>query len=123
MMVVGNNNTMIIKWMLGLAGIAFLGVVAFIGNSFSQELRAIQLELREIQKDGNASKERLSVVETIIDNIRDDVTEIKQDVKDTQQSIWIMDNNLDEIKQMIVEAELRSMRTVRDGRSTSADNR
>ena len=106
-MIAHPNNTLIIRWLLGLVGVSFLGIAAFLGSSFSGELK-------ELQKANQSSKERLGVVETMVDNIRDDVKEIKGDVKETQYQVQEIDTNINEIKQMIMEAELRRARESRN---------
>jgi len=100
------NNTLFIRWILSLIGVAFLGIAAFIGSSFSGELK-------NLQKNTIDSKERLSIVETMVDNIRDDVKEIKGDVKSTQQNVMKIDSSITELKTMIMQAELRRMRETR----------
>ena len=86
---------------------AFLGVLGVLGTSMSGELR-------ELRKGAVDSRARVSVVETMVDNIRDDTSEIKQDVKDTQEDVRTIDRNISDIKQMIMEQELRRMREVRN---------
>jgi len=102
------NNTVLIRWMLGLLGAAFLAIIAFVGSSFSGELK-------ELQKETHTSKERLSVVETMVDNIRDDVKEIKEGVSDTQEQIDKVDDNIDQLKFIIMEAEIKRARESRPG--------
>jgi len=97
------NNAVLIRWMLGLIGAGFLAIVAFVGSSFSGELK-------ELRKDSHTSKERLFVVETMVDNIRDDTKEIKEDVKITQEQIDKIDDDIGELKTLIMNQELRRMR-------------
>ena len=105
-MIAINNNTMLIRWMLGLVGLAFLALIGFIGNSMSGELK-------ELRKGTVSAERRVSVVETMVDNIRDDTQEIKQDVKETQHDVQKINGTMNEIKQMIMEAELRRVREAR----------
>jgi len=98
-----NTNTIFIRWMMGLIGMAFLAVLGFVGSSISGELK-------ELQKETHTSKERLSVVETMVDNIRDDVIEIKEGVRDTQEQMNEIDNNIDQLKVMFMEAEISRAR-------------
>jgi len=105
-MIAPNNNTMLIRWLLAGIMLAFLGVLGFLGTSMSGELR-------ELRKGAIDSRARVSVVETMVDNIRDDTQEIKQDVKDTQEDVRTIDKNISDIKQMIMEQELRRMREAR----------
>ena len=98
-----SNNTVIVRWMLGLIGAAFLAIIGFVGNSISGELK-------ELKKSSHTSKERLSVVETMIDNIRDDVSEIKEVVKENQEQVDNIDDNIDQLKVMFMEAEIRRAR-------------
>jgi len=88
---------------MGLIGIAFLAVLGFVGSSFSGELK-------ELQKQTHTSRERLSVVETMVDNIRDDVIEIKVGVRDTQEQMNQIDDNIDQLKVLFMEAEIRRAR-------------
>jgi len=97
---------MVIRWILSLIGLAFLAVLGFLGNSFSGELK-------ELQKETHTSKERLIVVETMVDNIRDDTKEIKEDVKATQDQIDKIDDDIGELKTLIMNQELRRMRESR----------
>ena len=105
-MIAGNNNTMLIRLMLSIVGLALLALIGFIGNSMSGELK-------ELRKGTVTAERRVSVVETMVDNIRDDTQEIKQDVKDTQEDVRTIDSNISDIKQMIMEQELRRMREAR----------
>jgi len=98
-----SNNTVLVRWMLGLIGVAFLAIIGFVGSSFSGELK-------ELQKDSHTSKERLSVVETMVDNIRDDVSEIKEVVKENQEQADKIDDNIDTLKVMFMEAEIKRAR-------------
>jgi len=100
---VQSNNTIVVRWMLGLIGAAFLAIVGFVGSSISGELK-------ELQKSSHTSKERLSVVETMVDNIRDDVSEIKQVVKENQEQSDKIDDNIDTLKVMFMEAEIKRAR-------------
>ena len=102
-----DHNTVIVRLILGGIGTLLLGVLAFIGASFSGELK-------ELQKGVHTSKERLAVVETMVDNIRDDTQEIKEDVKATQQQIDSIDTNIDDLKTLIMDNELKRMREARD---------
>ena len=102
------NNSVFVRWMLGLIGVAFLAIIGFVGSSFSGELK-------ELQKETHTSKERLSVVETMVDNIRDDVKEIKEGVNDTQEQINKVDDNIDQLKFIIMEAEIKRARESRSG--------
>ncbi len=106
------NNTMLIRWMLGLLGTIFVGIIIFNASSFSGELK-------ELQKNTHDTDKRISVVETMIDNIHDDVSEIKGDVKETQRDIKNIDSNLNELKQMIMQSEVR--RTLRESGSGNRD--
>jgi len=98
-----SNNALVVRWMLGLIGAAFLAIVGFVGSSISGELK-------ELQRSNHTSKERLGVVETMVDNIRDDVSEIKQVVKDNQEQVDKIDDNIDSLKVMFMEAEIKRAR-------------
>jgi len=98
-----SNNTVIVRWMLGLIGAAFLAIIGFVGSSISGELK-------DLQKSSHTSKERLSVVETMVDNIRDDVSEIKEVVKENQEQADKIDDNIDTLKVMFMEAEIKRAR-------------
>ena len=106
------SNTMLIRWLLGVVGLIFVGVLGFIASSFSGELK-------ELQNSNHTSKERLGVVETIVDNIRDDVQEIKGSVKETQEQVDKIDENIGELKTLIMNQELNRMRESRRRRATT----
>lgn len=96
----GSINSQVLWWIMGLIGALLIGIIAFIGNSTSGELK-------ELRKDVHTSEERLSVVETMVDNIRDDVKEIKEDVKINQETAQDIDKNIDQIKTMIMEERVK----------------
>ncbi len=105
-MIAFNNNTMLIRWFLTFVGLACIALIGFIGTSMSGELK-------ELRKGAVNAERRVSVVETMVDNIQDNTKEIKQDVKETQQDVQKINGTMNEIKQMIMEAELRRMRETR----------
>ena len=106
-MMAPNNSTMMIRWVLYFIGAILVAFAGFIGQSFSGELRELRKSFGENRV---TSEKRLSIVETMVDNIQGNVKEIKQDVKDTQEDVRTIDRNISDIKQMIMEQELRRMR-------------
>ncbi len=106
-MIAINNNTILIRLMLSIVGLALLALIGFIGSSMSSDLK-------ELQKGAMTAERRISIQETMTDNIKNNVAEIKQDVKDTQGDVKKIDSTMNEIKQMIMEAELRRIREARN---------
>ena len=107
-----NGNTMIIRWGLGVLGTGFVMILMFIATSFSGDLK-------KLEEANTTAQTEIGIMRTMVDNIQEDVREIKQAVKESQKRDEKLHNNLVQIKQIIMEAELRRARE----KSTSLPSR
>lgn len=95
-----NGNTMIIRWGLGIFGTAFIAIIMLQAQTFSGELKRLG------EANLNAQT-RLGVIEVMVDNIQDDVIEIKETTKESQKDSKQLGQNIVEIKELILELELQ----------------
>ncbi len=100
---VSNGTAIVIRWGLGIVAAILVAGIMFNVRSFSGELK----KLREANTE---AKERLGVMETMVGNIKDDVKEIKQTVKESQEQDKELNNNIVEIKELIMQQEMRRLR-------------
>jgi len=77
----------ILKWLVGIAAVVIAGLILFGVKDFSENRTAIQGAI-------NAHETRLVRVETILDDVRADLVEIKQITKDIRQD-QVRRNNIE----------------------------